>query len=115
MPGRIDQALRVLEVGIGMNPHDLPMVRRRLEIVMSNRKWHLASDALAALEAALAEAQQPTIELHLATARYYAGLRDYPKASSEYNLVITQDPTNLSAWAELGALWEGAGRVAPGA
>jgi tetratricopeptide (TPR) repeat protein len=108
--GRIDQALQVLDVGIGMNPHDLPMVRRRLEIIMGQRKWHLASNALAALESALAEAQQPTIELHLAAARYYSGLRDYPKASSEYNLVITQDPGNLSAWLELGALWEGAGR-----
>ena len=80
---------------------------------MSQRKWFLAKNALEALEIGLAEARLPTTEVHLAAARYYATLRDYGKASSEYNLALTQDPGNGGAWAELGALWEGAGRMAP--
>ena len=110
--GKVEQALQNLDIGVGMNPYDLPLLRRRLDIITAYRKWHLAKDALAALEAALAEAHQPTAELHLAAARYYAGLRDYGKASSEYNLVLMQDPGDVAVWTELGSLWEGSGHVA---
>jgi tetratricopeptide (TPR) repeat protein len=96
-----------------MNPHDIPLLRYRLEVVMNQRKWFLAKNALESLEIGLAEARLPTTEVHLATARYYSILRDYGKAASEYNLALTQDPGNYGIWAELGALWEAAGRVGP--
>jgi Flp pilus assembly protein TadD len=94
-----------------MNPHDLAMLRKRVEIVIGQKKWHLAPDALAGLDAGLADARLPTAELHLATARYYSGLRDYPKAGSEYNLALMQDPGNTMVWIELGMLWEACGRI----
>jgi Flp pilus assembly protein TadD len=109
---RIDDALMVLDQGLGMNPHDLPMLRRRLEIIMNHQKWHLAQAALASLEAGLAEAQQSTAEIHLASARYHASLRDYPKASAEYSVYLTQVPGDARAWIELGSMWEGSGRLA---
>lgn len=111
--GRVDEALRDLDTGIGMNPHDLSLLRSRLNIVMSQRKWFLAKDALDALQTGLLEAGLPTTESHLAAARYYSSLREYGKASSEYNIVLTQDPGNGGVWAELGALWESAGRMGP--
>jgi Flp pilus assembly protein TadD/O-antigen ligase len=110
--GHDDQALATLDAGIGMNPHDLSMLRRRVEIILALKKWHLATNALAGLEAGLAEARQPTAELHLATARYYSGLRDYAKAGSEYNLFLMQEPGNTMVWIELASLWEACGRVA---
>jgi Flp pilus assembly protein TadD len=109
--GRVDQALASLDAGIAMNPHDLAMLRKRVEIVIGQKKWHLAPDALAGLDAGLADARLPTAELHLATARYYSGLRDYPKAGSEYNLALMQDPGNTMVWIELGMLWEACGRI----
>lgn len=111
--GQIDEALQALDTGIGMNPHDLSLLRTRLDVIMNQRKWFLAKNALEALEIGLAEAQVPTTEVHLAAGRYYSILRDYGKASSEYNLALTQDPGNAGAWAEMGALWEAAGRMAP--
>jgi tetratricopeptide (TPR) repeat protein/O-antigen ligase len=111
--GRVDEALQELDTGIGMNPQDLALLRSRLDLIMGQRRWFLAKNALETLEVGLAEARQPTTEVHLAAARYYSTLRDYGKASSEYNLALTQDPGNAGAWAELGALWEGAGRMAP--
>jgi len=111
--GRIDDALRDLDTGIGMNPHDLSLLRSRLNIIMSQRKWFLAKNALEALEIGLVEAGLPTTEAHLAAARYYSTLRDYGKASSEYNVALTQDPSNGGVWAEMGGLWESAGRMGP--
>ena len=111
--GMADAALKDLDTGIGMNPHDLSLLRSRLALVMSQQKWFLAKNALESLEIGLAEARMPTTEVHLAAARYYSVLRDYGKASSEYNLALTQDPANGAAWVELGGLWEAAGRVAP--
>jgi tetratricopeptide (TPR) repeat protein len=111
--GRIDEALRELDAGVGMNPHDLSLLRARLSVIMGQQKWVLAKGALEALEVGLAEAQLPTTEVHLAAARYYSTLRDYAKAGSEYNIALTQDPGNGGTWAELGALWESAGRMAP--
>jgi len=96
-----------------MNPHDVSLLRSRLGIIMSQQKWILAKDALEALEIGLAEARLPTTEVHLAAARYYSTLRDYGKASSEYNVALTQDPGNGAVWAELGALWEVAGESRP--
>jgi tetratricopeptide (TPR) repeat protein len=111
--GRIDEALRDLDTGIGMNPHDLPLLRSRLSIVTTYRKWALAQGALDGLAIALAESRMPTTEVHLAAARYYATLREYGKANSEYSLVLAQEPGNAGVWAELGGLWESAGRMAP--
>jgi len=111
--GRIDEALGDLDAGIAMNPHDVSLLRSRLSIIMSHQKWLLAKDALEALEIGLAEARLPTTEVHLSAARYFATLRDYGKASSEYNVALAQDPGNAATWAEMGALWETAGRIAP--
>ena len=110
--GRVDEALQELDAGIGMNPQDLSLLRSRLALVMSQRKWFLAKNALAALEVGLTEARLPTTEVHLAAARYYATLRDSEKAGSEYNLALAQEPGNAGAWIEMAALWEGAGKMA---
>ncbi len=111
--GRIEEALQDLDAGIGMNPHDLSLLRSRLGIIMNHQKWFLAKGALEALEIGLAEAQLPTTEVHLASARYYKGLRDYGKAISEYNVALAQDPGNGGAWAEMAGLWETTGRMVP--
>jgi tetratricopeptide (TPR) repeat protein len=113
LAGRVDEALADLDTGIGMNPHDLSLLRSRLSLIMSQQKWFLAKGALEGLEVGLAEARLPTTEVHLAAARYFATLREYAKATSEYNLVLAQDPANAGAWAEMGALWETAGRMVP--
>lgn len=110
--GKVEEALQDVDAGIGMNPHDLSLLRGRLDIVMSQRKWLRAKDALEALESELAEERLPTTEVHLASARYYSMLRDYGKASGEFNLALTQEPGNGAVWAELGTLWETAGRTA---
>ncbi len=110
--GKVEESLQDIEAGIGMNPRDLSLLRRRVAIVMVQRKWLLAKGALEALETELVEERMPTTEVHLSSARYYSVLRDYGKASGEYNLALTQEPGNGAIWSELGALWETAGRTA---
>jgi len=111
--GQVDEALQDLDTGIGMNPQNLGLLRSRLSLIMGQRKWFLAKGALEALEVGLAEARLPTTEAHLAAARYYSALREYGKAASEYNLALTLNPGDAVVWAELGALWEAAGRMVP--
>lgn len=111
--GAVDKALQALDLGIGMNPDDLPLQRKRLQVIMEHQKWHLAEQAMAGLETALHQAQQPTVELHLAAARFHAALRNYNKAGSEYNLALMQDHDNVAVWTELARLWESAGREGP--
>jgi tetratricopeptide (TPR) repeat protein len=111
--GHIDDALADLDAGIGMNPHDLSLLRNRLGIIMNHQKWFLAKGALEALEIGLAEARLPTTEVHVAAARYYKFMRDYGKAAAEYNLALAQDPGSAGTWAELGGLWEATGRMVP--
>lgn len=105
------QAMDVLDKGVAVNPHDLPLQRRRLQLVIETEKWSRAQGALEGLQIALYHARLPTTEVHVAGARIAVGLGDSKRAISEYRTAINQNGKDPSLWMALGAFYESLGRL----
>ena len=108
--GKAADALDVLDKGVAVNPYDLPLQRRRLQLVIANEKWSRAQTALDGLEIALFHARQSTTEVHLAAAQVATRLGDNKKAIAEYRTAVNQNANDYSLWMALGGFYETLGR-----
>jgi Flp pilus assembly protein TadD len=103
-------ALDVLDKGVAVNPYDLPLQRRRLQLVIENQKWSRAQAALEGLEIALFHVHQSTTEVHLAAAQVATRLGDNNRAIAEYRTAVNENGKDPWLWMALGGFCETLGR-----
>ncbi|HXU07194.1 MAG TPA: O-antigen ligase family protein [Polyangia bacterium] len=105
-----DQALAVLDAAATQYPGDLEVARKRMDVVLTYRKWHAAPRAIEGLKLALFQTQGAISEAHVAAARVATQLSRWNQALGEYRIALAQQSWNVSLWMEYGRVAEAAGR-----
>jgi tetratricopeptide (TPR) repeat protein len=105
-----DEALRLLDEAAARHPHDVPIARERVELVIAFQKWQAAERAIEGYKRTLYETQGQMAEAHAINARLHARMGRLTAALGEYRIALAQQGWNVSLWLEYGLAAEHAGR-----
>jgi tetratricopeptide (TPR) repeat protein len=109
--GKVDDAIRTLDVSIARFPGDYASARARLELLTRHHRWSTIENAIDVFKQALQEAQLPTTEAHLAAARIYLEQGRVTDSLGEYQLASVQRPEDVGLLIEYARTADRAGRT----
>jgi len=110
-PESRDQAIAILEKGLRFAPTDVELNRKLLSVLMQTDKWQAIDHALANFRAALAQTGAPSIEGNLAAAGIFEQRGQFPRALSEYQAALAQNPDNIALLLAVGRTAEQTGGI----
>jgi tetratricopeptide (TPR) repeat protein len=108
--GDLNRALDILDQGAAVDPYDLSLQDRRVQVIMSAQKWSRAQPAIEGLETALFHAGASTASVHNARARLAAAMGESKAAITEFRAAINQDSHNAGLWMNLAQYYESISR-----
>lgn len=94
-PNGTDEALAILQRGVGLAPSDVALNRMLVSLLMPTDKYQAIDKALAGFRAALAEAGAPSTEANLIAAQACERRGQFRRAMSEYQAALAHAPDNL--------------------
>ena len=110
-PESRDQAIAILEKALRFAPTDVELNRKLLSLLMQTDRWQAIDRALANFRAALAQAGASSYEGNLAAAGIFEQRGQFPRALSEYQAALAQNPENIALLLALGRTAEATGGI----